>query len=538
MSTLHTDSPQGAGRESGHPVMVVGAAVLVLAFVLFTVMNADYAAGLFNAAKSYIATDLAWYYIGLISFCLFLAVWLIFSRYGDIRLGKDSDRPEFSNFSWFSMLFGAGIGIGILFWSIAEPIYHLQGTPFISEAQQGTVAAAQVAMRVAIFHWGLHGWGLFAVTGLALAYFAYRKGLPLSIRSCLYPVFGEKIYGPIGHAADLLAVFGTVFGIATSLGLGAQQMNAGLAHLLGIEVSTTNQVILIAVISVIATASVLSGINKGIRILSEWNMHLTVLILGCFVVFGPTAYLLGAFVTNLGDYLVHAVELGFWVDPDPKGQWQGWWTIFYWGWWIAWAPFCGIFIARISRGRTLREFVLGVLIAPTVLAAFWITVFGNTAMFIELFAEGGLVAAVNEDVTGSLFKTIELMHLDGLVTLLMTIICVVMLVTYFVTSADSATLVICTLVCMGRDNPPARYRVFWGLAIGAVAAVLLFAGGLQALQTASIVAALPFSVVLILAIYGLLKSLREEKAAASLARHSALRSNTQAHGGEPSIVNP
>jgi choline/glycine/proline betaine transport protein len=536
MSTVHTESRRSAQREGGHPVMVLGAAALVLAFVLFTVMNADYAASLFSAAKSFIATELAWYYIGLISFCLFLAVWLIFSRYGDIRLGKDSDRPEFSNFSWFSMLFGAGIGIGILFWSIAEPIYHLQGTPFITESQQGTVAGAQVAMRVAIFHWGLHGWGLFAVTGLALAYFAYRKGLPLSIRSCLYPIFGEKIYGPIGHAADLLAVFGTVFGIATSLGLGAQQMNAGLAQLLDIEVSITNQVILIAVISVIATASVLSGVNKGIRILSEWNMHLTVLILVCFVVFGPTAYLLGAFVTNLGDYLVHAVELGLWVDPDPKGQWQGWWTIFYWGWWIAWAPFCGIFIARISKGRTLREFVLGVLIAPTVLAAFWITVFGNTAMFIELFGDGGLVAAVNEDVTSSLFKTLELMHMGSLVTLLMTIVCVVMLVTYFVTSADSATLVICTLVCMGNEHPPARYRVFWGLAVGAVAAVLLIAGGLQALQTASIVAALPFSVVLLLAIYGLFKSLREEKTAASIARHGALHRAELPDGVEPATL--
>ncbi|ANG64013.1 choline transporter [Marinobacterium aestuarii] len=532
MSSVDSAIPHSRAPAAGHPVMVVGAAVLVLAFVLFTVMNAEYAAALFNGAKSFIASDLAWYYIGVVSFCLFLSVWLIFSRYGDIRLGKDSDRPEFSNFSWFSMLFGAGIGIGILFWSIAEPIYHLQGTPFITEAQQGTVAGAQVAMRVSIFHWGLHGWGLFAVTGLALAYFAYRKGLPLSIRSSLYPIFGEKIYGPIGHAADLLAVFGTVFGIATSLGLGAQQMNAGLAQLLDIEVSISNQVILIAVISVIATASVLSGINKGIRILSEWNMHLTVLILGCFLVFGPSAYLLGAFVTNMGDYLVHAVELGFWVDPDPKGQWQGWWTIFYWGWWIAWAPFCGIFIARISKGRTLREFVLGVLVAPPVLAGFWITVFGNTAMYIELFGDGGLVAAVNEDVTSSLFKTMELMHMGSLVTLLMTIICVVMLVTYFVTSADSATLVVCTLVCMGNDNPPARYRVFWGLAIGAVAAVLLFAGGLQALQTASIVAALPFSVVLLLAIYGLLKSLREEKAAASIARHSALHRRVELPGSE------
>ena len=408
------------------------------------------------------------------------------------------------------MLFGAGIGIGILFWSIAEPIYHFQSNPLIGETQQQTVEAAQVAMRISIFHWGLHGWGLFAVIGLVLAYFSYRKGLPLSIRSSLYPLFGDRIYGPIGHAADLLAVFGTVFGIATSLGLGAQQMNAGLSYMLGLEVSTSNQIILIAVLSIIATASVLTGLDRGIRILSELNMHLTILILGLFIVFGPTAYVLGAFVTNIGDYLFHAVELGLWVDPDPKSQWQGWWTIFYWGWWIAWAPFCGVFIARISKGRTIREFILGVLVAPTVLAAFWITIFGNTAMFVELFGSGGVVEAVNADTTMALFKTIELMGAGEIMTLVMSGICTVMLITYFVTSADSATLVICTLISMGEEHPPARYRIFWGVAIGAVAAVLLYAGGLKALQTASIVAALPFSIIVVMATYGLYKSLREE----------------------------
>ncbi len=502
--------PETGPFAGTHPIMAVGSGLLVMAFVLFTVIDPEYANSIYSAAKAYIASDLGWYYVGIMSAFLFLAVWLVFSRYGDIRLGKEDEKPEFSRFSWFSMLFGAGIGIGILFWSIAEPIYHFQSNPFIADGQAKTVEAAQVAMRIAIFHWGLHGWGLFAVIGLALAYFSYRKGLPLSIRSSLYPIFGDKIYGPIGHAADLLAVFGTVFGIATSLGLGAQQMNAGLNYLLGLEVSVTNQIILIAVISVIATASVLSGVNKGIRILSELNMQLTIVILLLFVIFGPTAYLLGSFFTNTGDYLFHAVELGLWVNPDPESQWQGWWTIFYWGWWIAWAPFCGMFIARISKGRTIREFVLGVLLAPTMLAALWITIFGNTAMFIELFGSGGVTEAVNEDLTMALFKTIELMGNGQLVTMLMAGICTVLLVTYFVTSADSATLVICTLISMGDEHPPARYRVFWGMAIGAVAAVLLFAGGLKALQTASIVAALPFSIVVILAAFGLCKSLREE----------------------------
>jgi len=493
-----------------NPIMAIGSALLIIAFVLFTVLEPVMADSVYGAAKGFISTNLAWYYIGLISFCLVLAIYIAFSRYGSIRLGKDTDRPEYSLFSWFSMLFGAGVGIGILFWSIAEPINHFQSNPFMADGQAMTAEAAQIAMRISLFHWGLHGWGLYAITGLALAYFAYRKDLPLSVRSGLYPIFGERIYGPIGHAADLLAVFGTVFGIATSLGLGAQQMNAGMNYLFGMEISTTNQVILIAVISVLATLSVLSGVNKGIRILSELNMHLTGVILLFFVILGPTTYLLGAFVTNIGDYLTHAVSLGFWVDPDPKGQWQGWWTIFYWGWWIAWAPFCGIFIARISKGRTIKEFVLGVLVAPTILATFWITVFGNTGLFIELFSGGGVVEAVGKDITTALFTTIELMDLGTVLTTIGAIICTVMLVTYFVTSADSATLVICTLMSMGNEHPPSRFRIFWGLSVGAVAGALLIAGGLKALQTASIVAALPYSFVLILTTWGLFKSLREE----------------------------
>ncbi|WP_206075716.1 BCCT family transporter [Marinobacter sp. NP-4(2019)] len=514
-----------------NPVMAIGSGLLVLAFVLFTVVVPEYANSLYGNIKAFIATDLAWYYVAFMSLALMLSIWLVFSRYGDIRLGKDDDRPEFSNFSWFSMLFGAGIGIGILFWSIAEPIYHFQGTPLIEAGQEKTVAAAQVAMRVAIFHWGLHGWALFSLAGLTLAYFAYRKGLPLSIRSSLYPIFGDRIYGPIGHVADLLAVFGTVFGIATSLGLGAQQINAGLNYLVGIEVSVSTQVLLIAIISVLSTISVMSGLHKGIRLLSEINMKLTMVILGLFVVVGPTAYILGALVTNLGDYLVHTVELGFWVDPDPKSEWQGWWTVFYWGWWIAWAPFCGIFIARISKGRTIREFVLGVLVAPTLLAAVWITIFGNTAMYLELFGNGGVVEAVNKDTTMALFATIELMTESQAMVILMACICAILLVTYFVTSSDSATLVICTLISMGETNPLPRYRVFWGAAIGAVAAVLLLAGGLKALQTASIVAALPFSFILIMAIYGLLASLRAEvlpqRSASRFARFSGRSSDPE-----------
>lgn len=501
-------SQQHSGLFAGtHPMMAIGSAALVAVFVLFTLISPQTADALYSSARDFIAAELSWYYIVLMNLYIALALILVFSRYGSIRLGADSDRPEFGYFAWFSMLFGAGIGIGILFWSIAEPIYYLQGNPFITADQMLTPEAAQVAMRVTIFHWGLHGWALYALLGMCFAYFSYRKGLPLSIRSALYPILGERIYGPIGYIADLLAVLGTVFGIATSLGMGAQQMNAGISYLLGIDINTQTQIILIAVISIVATISVLTGVNRGIRLLSVLNMRLTMLILALFFIFGPSFYLLSAIGSNSLDYLINAPALGAWLAPAEHQQWQSDWTIFYWGWWIAWSPFTGIFIARISRGRTIREFILGVLGAPTVLTILWITLFGNTAMSIELFGEGGVVDAVNNDRTTALFKTIELMDLGLWLTGIMATICTIMLVTYFVTSADSATLVICTLVAMGDNNPPARLRIFWGAAIAAVASVLLYAGGLQSLQTASIAAALPFSVVLVLATYGLLKSL-------------------------------
>jgi len=287
-------------------------------------------------------------------------------------------------------------------------------------------------------------------------------------------------------------------------------MNSGLNYLFSVKMSVGTQVGLIALLSVFATLSVLSGLKKGIRILSELNMQMTMVMLALFVIFGPTTYILGSIFNNLGDYMSHVVQLGLWVDTTPKSQWQGWWTIFYWGWWIAWSPFCGIFIARISKGRTIREFVLGVLIAPTLLAALWITIFGDSAMYLQLFGGGGIVQAVNKDTTTALFKTIELLGNGQTITLLMAGLCTLMLITYFVTSADSATLVICTLLAMGDEHPRARYRIFWGIAVGAVAAALLIAGGLKALQTASIVAALPFSVIIILAVVGLYKSLKAE----------------------------
>ena len=498
-----------SGVFSGiNPSMGILAKAMVVAFLVFTIINVDYAGGVYADIKNWIQTTLNWYYVSLISVFFFLSIWLITGRLGSLRLGADDERPEFSFFSWFAMLFGAGMGIAMLFWSIAEPIFHFQGNPFITMAgiEAGTAEAAQVAMRISFFHWGFHGWAIYAIAGLAMAYFAFRKGLPLTIRSALYPLLGDKIYGPTGHAVDLLGVFATIFGVATSLGLGVSQMNAGLNYLFGMEISVINQVILIAVISVAATFSAVSGVAKGIRILSELNIKLTTILFLFFLFAGPTVFLLGFYFTSIGDYLANMVPMGFWTDPNPESQWQGWWTVFYWGWYISWAPFVGMFIARISRGRTVREFMLGVILVPCLVSFLWLTLFGGTALHMELYGDGGIVTAVNDNLTTALYVTLEALNVEW-ATWMMAALATLMILTWFVTSADSGTLVICTLLSMGSENPPQKFRVIWGLGVGAVAAVLLLAGGLKALQAASVAAALPFSIVMILMIIGLLSSM-------------------------------
>ena len=489
-------------------VAIISMAVVVL-FVLFGALMTDTASLVFDSVKDAILYAMKWYYIAVVAGLLFFVIWLLFSPYGSIRLGDDDERPEFGYFAWFSMLFGAGMGIGLVFWSIAEPIYHFQSNPFIAEG--GTAHAAQVAMRLTFFHWGLHPWAIYVVVALALAYFSYRRKLPLTIRSALYPILGERIYGPIGHAADILAVFGTIFGVATSLGLGVQQMNTGLNHLFGVPISLSMQMGLIAVISTIATISVVSGVGKGVRILSELNLWLSLGILAFFLIFGPTRYLLNGFLQYTGDYLWNVIPLSLWTATNQDSDWQNWWTAFYWGWWIAWAPFVGMFIARISRGRTIREFILGVLLVPTILAFIWLNLFGGTALYLELFGPGGIGDAVTEDVTIALYTTFEKMDV-GFMGTVGAFVATLLIATYFITSSDSGTLVINTILSVGDAEPPVVHRVFWGLGEGVVAAVLLAAGGLTALQTASITAALPFSVIIIVMAIGLVRALREEHA--------------------------
>ncbi|MCY4431328.1 MAG: BCCT family transporter [Rhodospirillales bacterium] len=513
-----------------HAGMGVAAKGMVVAFVVFTVLNVELANEIYSAIRGWIEATLSWYYVVIIVGLMLFCILLMFSRFGSIRLGDDDSRPEFSNFSWFAMLFSAGVGIGILFFGVAEPVFYFDnsgafGYPNNPHADVAGATAMDMtravhAMRVTYFHWGFHAWAVYVVVGLCLAYFGFRKKLPLTMRSSLYPIIGDRIYGPVGHGVDLLAVFGTVFGVATSLGLGVSQMATGLNVLFGVDSGILTQVLLIAGISVIATLSAVSGVGKGIRIISEWNIWLSVVLLAFFLFAGPFKWLMGFFITSLGDYIWNVIPMGFWTaGTDQEVAWQGGWTIFYWGWWTSWAPFVGLFIARISRGRTIREFMVGVMFVPTTIGFFWLCMFGGNAIYLELNASGGVgTAGIVDlvrawDLPAALFGTIERLTDISALQWIMSALATFLLVTWFITSSDSGTLVITTMLSMGDDHPPKRFRVIWGMGEGLVAAALLLAGGLRALQTASIAAALPISLVMVFMAYGLFKSLNEDSSA-------------------------
>ena len=454
---------------------------------------------------------LEWYYVLLVAFLLLFMVWLGVGRYKNVRLGGDFEQPEFTFFSWVSMLFAAGTGVGILFWAVAQPIMQFQGNPFVAEGM--TPDAARVAMRLTYFHWGLNGWAIFSFVALVLAYFCYRWKMPLTIRSALQPLLGKRVEGGLGDAVDVLAVFGTVFGIATTLGLGVQQMNAGLGALFGLESSVWLQLTVTAVIMTIATVSVVSGVKKGVRLLSEANFWLSIAVVVFLLLFGPTQYLIAITVESAGDYIQNLMSMTFHTNATRDDGWQAEWTVFFWGWWLAWSPFVGMFIARVSRGRTFREFVMGVLLVPTVITVVWIGLFGGTALYHELFGVGGIVAAVENDVATALFATIEAMEL-GAAGKAVSLALVVLIATYLITSANAGTLVINTILSGGDPEPPTFHRILWGAVLGLLTAVLLMAGGLETLQAAVIMAALPFSVVIMLMIAGLLKALHRERYAA------------------------
>lgn len=462
-------------------------------------------------ARGVLDPFLEWYYVLLVAFLLLFMVWLGMGRYKNVRLGGDFEQPEFSFFSWVAMLFAAGTGVGILFWSVAQPILQFQDNPFIEQGMSPD--AARVAMRLTYFHWGLNGWAIFSFVALVLAYFAYRWNLPLTIRSALAPLLGKRTEGALGDVVDVLAVFGTVFGIATTLGLGVQQMNAGLEAVFGLQSSMLLQLMVTAVIMSIATLSVVSGVKRGVRLLSEANFWLSIVAVLFLLLLGPTQYLIAITIESAGDYIQNLLGMTFHTNATRGDAWQSEWTVFFWGWWLAWSPFVGMFIARVSRGRTFREFVMGVLLVPTVITIVWIGLFGGTALHHELFGSGGIVAAVDDNVATAVFATIKAMDL-GLLGQGFSAMLLLLIATYLITSANAGTLVINTILAGGDPEPPTAHRLLWGGLLGLLTAVLLMAGGLETLQAAVIMAALPFSVVVMLMVAGLLKALHRERYAA------------------------
>ena len=467
-------------------------------------MAPESAGGLFQTIQNTIITYASWYYVLVVAVILVTVTAVTFSRFGDIKLGPDHSEPDYSFLSWFAMLFSAGMGIGLMFFGVAEPVMHFLNPPL---GDGGTPAAAAQAMELTFFHWGIHAWSMYAIVALILAYFAYRHDLPLTLRSSLYPLIGDRIYGPIGALIDIFAVLGTVCGVATSLGLGVLQINSGLAYLFDVPVSSTVQILLVVVTTILATISVVLGLDVGIKRLSEFNIFLAIALLLGVLLIGPTVYLLQAFVQNTGSYLSELVTKTFNLYTYNPTDWIGGWTIFYWGWWLSWAPFVGLFIARISRGRTIREFVLGAMLGPTLFTLFWMTVFGNSG--IDLILNQGVTslgAAVQADSSVALFKFFENFPMSEVLSF----IAVIMVMVFFVTSADSGALVVNMLCAYGEDDTPAIQRSIWTVFIGLIAIVLLLAGGLSSLQTAAIASALPFSVALLFAMWGFWKALSQD----------------------------
>ena len=501
------------------PVFITSGVVIVL-FVALAALWPEAAEQRFKAIQAWVIGQAGWFYVLAVAGFLVFVVAVAMSGFGRIRLGPDHSRPDYSYKSWFAMLFSAGMGIGLMFFGVAEPLMHFSSPPV---GDPGTAEAARQAMRITLFHWGVHAWAIYAVVGLSLAYFSFRHGLPLTIRSALYPLIGERIHGIAGHAVDTFAVFGTIFGVATSLGFGVMQVNAGLNHLFDVPVGIGVQMLLIAVITGLATISVWLGLDGGIRRVSELNMLLAVTLLVFVLVAGPTVFLLQTLVQNTGMYLSNIFSMTFNLYAYEPSGWIGGWTLFYWGWWIAWSPFVGMFIARVSRGRTIREFVVGVLLVPLGFTFMWMTFFGDTAIHMVMMQGiGSLAEAVAADSTIALFEFFSHLPLSSITSLLAT----VLVVTFFVTSSDSGALVVDMLTTGGSDESPTWQRVFWSVLMGVVAAVLLLAGGLGALQTASIASALPFTVVMGLVCWGLLRALRTDAA-----KRSSLRfARTQATG--------
>ncbi|MEQ9814793.1 MAG: BCCT family transporter [Azospirillaceae bacterium] len=505
------------GLDIHNPVFMVSGLVII-AFVLITMAFQSSIGPVFGDLRTFLTSNLDWFFLIAGNVFVIVCIGLVVSPLGKVRLGGQDAQPEYGYFGWFAMLFAAGMGIGLMFFGVLEPVYHMAiseplGVPSPFDADGNIIpenldAARAMGMAATIYHWGLHPWAIYAVVALALALFSFNKGLPLTVRSIFYPIFGERVWGWPGHIIDILAVFATLFGLATSLGIGAQQANAGLDFVFGVPNSVEAQVILIAGITAVALISVLRGLDGGVKRLSEINMVLAVLLL-LFVIFaGPTLGLVSGFFEYIGAYFADVVPLSNPVGREDDGFRQGW-TSFYWAWWISWSPFVGMFIARVSRGRTVREFITCVLIIPTIVSVIWMTAFGGTAIEQVIVNEA---SAVREYVITSYSPELSLFGMLSELPLatITSVLGVILVIVFFVTSSDSGSLVIDTITAGGKVDAPVSQRVFWCTFEGLVAIALLLGGGLVALQAMAVSTGFPFAIVLLLACYSLIRGLASE----------------------------
>lgn len=500
-------------------VFSIALAVLALLVLAGSLAPAELSALMQSALGASISYG-GWFYLLVVFFIVAFLLYLGFSRFGTLRIGGEDAMPEFSAPTWFAMLFSAGMGIGLVFWGAAEPIAHFAEPP--PGIEPLSHAAARAALRYSFFHWGLHPWAIYAVLGLAIAWFKFNRGRRGLISELLRPLCGRWVDGWLGRLVDILAIIATAIGVATSLGFGALQIGAGLEHVFGLPQNTATRLGIIAGAMVLYLLSATTGLHRGIKWLSNLNMVLAIALLLAVFVFGPTGFIFDAFTNTLGQYLNNLPEMSLRMTPFSRGTWVADWTIFYWAWWISWAPFVGSFIAQVSRGRTIREFISGVLAVPALVSFIWFAALGGTALHLQIEGEANLLAAFAEGAEQVLFRMLDMLPWSAALSMLAT----TLLLSFFVTSADSATLVLATMSSDGDMDPPAWKKLVWGLAQAAVAAILLVAGGLAGLQSMAIISALPFTLVLLAVCFSLLRVLREDEARAEheeLAFRQALR---------------
>ncbi|WP_144460635.1 glycine betaine uptake BCCT transporter [Siminovitchia fortis] len=484
-------------------VFWVSTAILMVA-VVFGVAAPDQFEAATSNIESVITSGFGWYYLILVTVIVVFCLFLIFNPVGSIKLGKQDDKPEYSKPTWFAMLFSAGMGIGLVFWGAAEPISHYAINP--PTADPGTDAAIKESMRFTFFHWGIHAWSVYALVGLCLAYFNFRKDRPGLISATLSPLLGKYANSRLAMLVDIIAVAATVVGVATTLGFGAVQINGGLAYLFGIPNNFAVQLIIIVIVTALFVMSAWSGLSKGIKYLSNTNMILAVVLTALVFILGPSLLILNLFTDTIGTYVQNIIAMSFRIAPLDPGhrEWINSWTIFYWAWWISWSPFVGIFIARVSKGRTIREFMIGVLLLPVIVSFIWFAVFGTTAIDVQMSGAADLTKYATEEVLFAVFNEMPF-------STVLSVIAVILIGIFFITSADSATFVLGMQTSYGSLTPPNSIKVVWGFFLAAMASILLFSGGLQALQNALIIAAFPFSIIMILMMISIYKMFRQER---------------------------